>query len=199
METTPSRMDWEQRYAVSDTPWDLDQPPPWLTRLIAEEAGDAKRVLVPGAGYGTDAIAWAKGGHEAVALDFSATALAGARDRAERHGVSIQLLEADIFDELPTLAGAFDLIWEQTCFCAIPPERRDDYVEAMAGRLKPGGELWGVFIHHHRPGGPPFDMSPDLVREAFAKRFELQSLRPVEDSVERRRGQEFLVVLRLRS
>ena len=88
-------------------------------------------------------------------------------------------------------------MWEQTCFCAVWPARRAAYARTVLEVLRPGGRFYGLFWNHGRPGGPPFDVAPDHVRDAFGSGFEVESLAPVEVSVPER-GSEFLVVLRRR-
>lgn len=173
---------WNRRYAEGTARWDLGEAPPVLERLIAGLDGGPRRVLVPGAGRGHDAIAWARAGHVATAVDFAPLAVEGARRLAAQRGVELELVEADIFD-LPTrLHGAFDLVWEQTCLCAIEPERRPEYVESMHRALVAGGELFALLWNHGREGGPPWNMEPEAITELLAPRFERRSLVPVEAS-----------------
>ncbi len=186
--------DWNQRYTEGDTPWDLDAPPPALLRVIAA-APRGLRVLVPGAGRGLDAIAWAEAGHEVVAIDFAPLAVASMRERVAARGVAIEVLQADIFQLPEALAGTFDRVWEQTCFCAIPVERRGDYVRSMASVLRPGGCLVGLLWNHGRPGGPPYDVRREDVEALFPPLFTVDRIEAVPDSIARR-APEMLVTLR---
>ena len=185
---------WEERYREGRTHWDLGAAPPCLVRLIEGLPRGRLRVLVPGAGFGHDAIAWARAGHEVTAVDFAPSAVAGLRRRAREAGVHVAVLEADVFRLPASLDGAFDAVWEQTCYCAIAPGRRAEYVEVMARALVPGGAFHGLFWHHGREGGPPYDVTPEQVRATFAVRFELVSLEPVPDSPAAR-GNEFLALM----
>jgi SAM-dependent methyltransferase len=189
--------DWNQRYAEGNTAWDLGGPPPVLVRVIAAHplATARLRVLVPGAGRGNDAIAWAEAGHEVVAVDFANLAVAAAREQAAARGVSMEVLEADVFALPAALAGSFDLAWEQTCFCAIPVERRPDYARAMAEVLRPGGRLFALLWNHGREGGPPFDVRREDVEAVFPPRFVVERVEAVPDSAPRR-VPELLAVMR---
>jgi SAM-dependent methyltransferase len=191
------REGWEQRYREGRAAWDLGAAPPCLGRLLAGLPARRLRVLVPGAGFGHDAVAWARAGHQVTAVDFAPSAVAGARARARETGVAMAVLEEDLFALPATLEGAFDAVWEQTCYCAVAPKRRDEYAAAMARALVPGGTLYGLFWNHGREGGPPYDVTPAQVRDVFASRFHLLSLEPVPDSVPAR-GNEFLAVFRRR-
>lgn len=46
-----------------------------------------------------------------------------------------------------SLKDSFDLIIEQTFFCALDPKLRPEYAVKMAELLKPGGRLVGVLFN----------------------------------------------------
>ncbi len=188
---------WEDRYKNDDTGWDLGGPPPALVKLL-DDLGDVKlRVFIPGAGFGNDAIAWAAAQHRVTAVDYAPSAVAGAIEKAKAANVALEVLEHDLFDLPDTLAGSFDAVWEQTCFCAIHPDRRVAYAEAVAGVLEPGGAFYGLFWNHGVADGPPFDVTADQVRNVFGERFVIDSLDPAHESVESRNN-EFVARMRLR-
>ena len=143
---------WNTRYRQGDAPWNRETPSPALEEslLLLSTPG---RALVPGCGYGHDARLLAERGWEAVGLDFAPHALAEARNRGIPEGVEYE--EADFLALPERLSGAFDLVWEHTCFCAIPPERRHDYVRSAHQALKPGGKLLGIFFLRTGPLDPP--------------------------------------------
>jgi SAM-dependent methyltransferase len=175
---------WNQRYVEGRTGWDLGGPPPALRRVIAENPLNpgGLRVLVPGAGRGHDAIAWAAAGHEVVAVDFAPLAVAAARELAAARGVTMEVIEADVFALPVSLGGSFDVVWEQTCFCAIPVERRGEYARAMAAMLRPGGQLVALLWNHGKAGGPPFDVRREDVEGVFPPLFGVERIEAVSDS-----------------
>lgn len=189
--------DWEQRYREGRTRWDLGGAPPALARAIAARPAPPRlRVLVPGAGFGHDALAWARAGHGVTAVDLAVSATDALSARAQRAGLPLRVLTADLF-HLPTdLSSAFDLVWEQTCYCAIPPERRLDYVRAMADALVPGGLLLALLWNHGQPGGPPYDVRWEEARSLFLGRFAERSVEPVPDSVPGRSHETLVTLVR---
>jgi SAM-dependent methyltransferase len=191
------RDDWERRWAAGDTPWDLGRAPAVLDDLLAGLADGPLCVLVPGAGAGHDALAWARAGHVVTAVDVAPTALVRCRESARKAGLAPTLLVADLFALPQDLRGAFDVVWEQTCFCAIPPTRRPDYARAMADVLRPRGTLHALLWNHGRPGGPPHDVRREDAQRVFAPFFEPISLVDVTGSPAGRAG-EFLYTLRKR-
>ncbi|MGD9896539.1 MAG: methyltransferase domain-containing protein [Candidatus Methylacidiphilaceae bacterium] len=143
---------WENRYLQGDSPWNRGGPSPALEEALSHFSRPG-RVLVPGCGHGHDARLLAEHGWDVVGIDFAPSALAAARSHAS--GPRIAYMEADFLALPEKLSGAFDLIWEHTCFCAIPPERRQDYVRSAHRALRPGGKLLGVFFLDTGPPDPP--------------------------------------------
>lgn len=196
---------WEHKYAVGSDGWELGRAAPPLARLLAErplsahrtgaEPGAPPRVLVPGCGRGHEARLLCEAGAEVVAVDIAPTAVAATRRLAEEEGLRITALELDVLALPEEHEGRYDLFVEHCCFCAIDPARRDDYVEAAARALRPGGRLIGLFYCHDYPGGPPFGSSTDEIRARFGRRFTLLTEEVPTDSVLSRAGQELLVVM----
>ena len=187
---------WNQRYAEGTTGWDLGKEAHALAQLLTERARGPERVLVPGAGFGHDAIAWARHGAQVVAVDFAPLAIMGLKERAREAQVALEAVEADLFALPEAWAGSFDVVWEQTCLCAIDPARRGEYVQAMHRMLRPGGTLYALLWNHGREGGPPHDLPEPVARELFREHFEVTSVTQVEGSA--RQG-EYLMTLAKRS
>lgn len=179
---------WNARYAEGSDRWTLSGPPPVLEQLIATYR-EAHRVLVPGAGRGHDAFAWARAGHRVVALDFAPLAVAAMREQSREHGVFVDVREADVLAPPVDLRGDVDLVWEQTCLCALQPEQRRTYLAAMATILRPGGSMVALLWNHGEQGGPPYDMSPVLVEQLVAGLFTIRKRERVEPAM---RANEYL-------
>jgi SAM-dependent methyltransferase len=193
-------MDWDACYRQRETPWDKAAPAPELPHSLAE-GHLSGRVLVPGCGRGHDvrAIAGA-GGREVVGLDLSPTAVR----EAEEMGVpaSVQFVEGDLFSLPPSMQGAFDWVWEHTCFCAIKPELRPKYVNAMHSVLRPDGYLLALFFLDPGTGGaddgPPFGVSRLELNALFDHAFVLESEWNPRAAYSGREGREWVRLLRRR-
>jgi SAM-dependent methyltransferase len=179
---------WNEIYAERNDKWTLDRAPDVLEQLI-ETRRARHRVLVPGAGVGHDAFAWARAGHEVVALDFAPLAVESMRARARELGLEIEALEADVTAPPEQLRGVIDLVWEQTCLCALPPDDRRGYLEAMATILRPSGCMIALLWNHGDEGGPPFDMPPVLVEQLVAGVFSIRKRERVDDGLSTRANQ----------
>ncbi|WP_257310361.1 TPMT family class I SAM-dependent methyltransferase [Geothrix fuzhouensis] len=95
--------------------------------------------------------------------------------------------------------GPWDAIFDHTCFVAMDPERRRDYVEACARHLRPGG-LWMAVIFDDVQGrpGPPHAIPLETCRELADPHFEILHLARASASHPRRAGRELLMVARRR-
>jgi len=163
--------DWETRYQNGDTPWDKGVAAPPLVDFLTRYQIRG-RVLVPGSGPGHDVRILASHGASATGLDLSDTAIHQALNSPRVAG---EIHERGNLFALPSSwSGRFDWVVEHTCFCAIDPDRRADYVHAITGVLKPGGELFAIFyLNPEADQGPPFGITKEEIGRLFDPKFEL--------------------------
>jgi thiopurine S-methyltransferase len=162
---------WDKRYREGGDGWELGQPAPPLARFLHSHPlapHPPGRVLVPGCGRGHEAALLEGLGFCAIGLDFSGEALREARRLHGQARPTLQWLQADLFDRQALEAagltpGSLSGIVEHTCFCAIDPARREDYIASACRLLAPDGWLLGLFWCHRQPGGPPWGSDPELV------------------------------------
>jgi SAM-dependent methyltransferase len=188
---------WEDLYARGGDGWELGAPAPPLTEFFAAARLDGTRVAVPGCGRGHDARFLARLGYEVVGFDFSPAALAAARALAAREGSTTQFEACDVFTLGRDRPNAFDGAWEYTCFCAIDPARRAEYVRSLGGTIRPGGWLLACFFPlRGAPAGPPFPVSGAEVRRVLSPAFRIERAYPPLRSVRGRQGREWMVLAR---
>ncbi|MFT3885431.1 MAG: hypothetical protein QM724_08385 [Flavobacteriales bacterium] len=97
------------------------------------------------------------------------------------------LLVGDFF----THRGRYDLIIEQTFFCALAPGLRPAYVQHMHDLLVPGGKLRGVLFDTVPPGeGPPYGGSEAEYRQLFGAYFPALTLERCYNSIPPRADRE---------
>ena len=190
---------WNGRYLEKNTGWDLGKVAPPFVHLVESRAlVPYSSILIPGAGRGWEALYLAELGFAVTCVDFAPEAVAEGRALAERHGVRVSYVEEDLFRLSPEHYGRFDYLLEQTCFCAIDPDRRREYREMTARMVRPGGELVGLFYVHGREGGPPWTTTSEEVRDLFSPHFDFIEFAVTPHSVESRKGEEILARLRRR-
>jgi len=193
---------WQGLYAGGQDGWELGAPAPaleaWLDEggaFAPQTAGSSARIAVPGAGRGHDARLLARRGYRVWGFDWAPTALEEARGLSAADGVEVTFEARDVFTLAETHGGAFDGVWEYTCFCAIDPARRAEYMRVVRAILRPGGLLLACFFPL-RAGtdGPPFPVSPEEIERALVPGFVVRSAHAPARSVERRLGLEWLVL-----
>ena len=185
---------WQAVYDSEARPgWDMDGPTPLLPELL-DLAGTLQvevgpSIAVPGCGFGHDAAELARWGFAVTGVDFAPAAIEGAR---ARHGTLADWRQEDWFE---ATLGPFDAIFDHTCFVAMAPERRPEYVASIARRLRPGGLWLGAFFHTvNNPPGPPFAVDPAALRALAEPDFEVLHMGDATRSHPRRAGREFLMV-----
>jgi methyl halide transferase len=190
---------WEQRYQSGDDPWDLGAPTPPLSNLLnSDQAPPPGRMAGLGIGSGQDAMRFAAAGFDVVGFDFAPTAIARATENAQTLGLNLEFHQQNIFELAPEWHHSFDYVLEHTCFCAIDPAQRSDYVQVVRQLLRPQGKLIALFFTHDRHDGPPFGVTPKAIRDYFEPYFEVLRFEPAMDSIERRQGEEHLAIFRVR-
>lgn len=155
---------WDARYREGRDGWELGGAAPPLAAFLRSDPRRPRppgSVLVPGCGRGHEAALLAALGFNAIGLDLSGEALKEARRLQGPDRPGLHWLQADLLDPAALAAagladGSLQGVVEHTCFCAIDPARRGDYLGAVSRLLGPGGWLLGLFWCHNRPGGPPF-------------------------------------------
>ncbi len=184
---------WDERWKNGQTGWDLGTPSPPLCDFAKHFPDKSARVLIPGCGNAHEAgYLWSIGYRNIDLVDISPRAVQRMKDRyASMEGPGIHC--SDFFD----WKGQYDLILEQTFFCALPPERRADYSAHCAKLLAPGGVLAGVlFASQFEQPGPPFGGSAGEYQALFSRDFDILTLEPCYNSIPPRAGNELFVLLR---
>lgn len=188
---------WQAIYEEGDIGWDKGLPAPPFVRVLNERPfPEGSRVLVPGCGLGHEVLFLAGLGYQVTAVDFAESAVFGLKSRIGELPVTV--LQRDIFSLREDHAGAFDVVLEHTCFCAIPLEMRRRYADVMHGVLADAGRLVGLFYETDAEDGPPFKTTQEDIDQYFSPHFEIVSLEQPSDSFEGRLGKEWLVEMRKR-
>ena len=183
---------WTQRYQASNTPWDIGHPSIPLTAYFQTLVNKEAKILIPGAGNAYEAEwLWNNGYNNTYVIDIAKEPLKNLQDRVP--GIpSKHLILGDFFE----LEERYDLIVEQTFFCALSPELREAYTEKMAKLLKPTGHLVGLlFDFELTDQGPPFGGNQSEYLPLFSKHFKVNKLERCYNSIKPRQGSELFLHL----
>lgn len=182
---------WSDRYKNDQTGWDLGQVSPPIQHYVDQLNNKDMKILIPGCGSGYEGEYLFRHGFKNVhLLDFAAAPLVAFKTRLPEFPET-QLHVGDFFKH----QGEYDLIIEQTLFCAIDPSLRRAYAEKAASLLRPGGKLVGVMFNREFEGGPPFGGSREEYITYFQPYFTTLNMDPCYNSITPRAGSEVFVNL----
>ena len=143
----------------------------------------------------TQVVYFAGHGWDVTGVDYSPGAVALLKQALKEKKLEARVLFQDFFTLDETHSGVYDILLEQTFFCAIQPEDRRDYVETAHRILKPGGFLMGLFYETGEQGGPPFNTTEQDLQEHFSGKFSQVRLEKCDHSAEQRKDKEWLAIL----
>lgn len=183
---------WTERYQNDNTPWDMGSVSTPLTAYLQRLAHKDQRILIPGAGNAYEAEWLFNNGFTNVfVIDISNEPIQNLKQRIPAFP-SAHLIHGDFFE----LDQKFDLIIEQTFFCALQPSQRKDYAIKMAEVLKPGAKLSGVFFDFPlTEQGPPFGGSSEEYEDLFSEFFKIHKMERCYNSIKPRMGKELFLEL----
>lgn len=182
---------WNERYATNEIGWDLGSVSTPLKEYIDQLEDTSINILIPGAGNAYEAEYLIQKGFKNVSIvDFAAKPLQDFKDRNPNFPSERLLLE-DFFE----LKGSFDLILEQTFFCAINPELRMNYAEKVHELLAKNGKLVGVLFNRTFESGPPFGGNKEEYVTYFEDKFDVKTMERCYNSILPRQGSELFIQL----
>ncbi len=183
---------WEERWKNEETGWDIGHVSTPLKEYIDQLSDKKLRILIPGCGNAWEGEYLLKSGFENTWLiDISPQAVAKFLERFPEFPKN-QLITGDFFE----LDEKFDLILEQTFFCALDPSLRRAYAKKMHELIHPGGRLVGLlFDTDWQNGHPPFGGSREEYEALFNPLFEIEKLERAYNSIKPRMGSELFISL----
>ena len=177
---------WNDRYLTNKTEWDLKQVSPPLRAFIDGLKNKNLKILIPGCGNAHEAGYLINNDfHQVTLVDISTVVIEKLKQKFGEQ--PIKIIRGDFFH----LEESYDLILEQTFFCAINPELRPDYVKQAYKLLKPGGRIAGLLFNtDFNEQGPPYGGNQTEYEKLFKPYFELVQLCNNKNSVLPRLGRE---------
>jgi SAM-dependent methyltransferase len=184
---------WENVYHEEKNPgWNLGGPAEALKDMLPRLKLPKSRILVLGCGEGHDAAHFAENGHVVTAVDFSKEAILRAQS-LYGHMSNLKFEECDVFQLPQDWIGAFDIIFEHTCYCAINPSLRQNLVKVWERCLHDQGFLMGVFFTMEKHQGPPYGVTEWEIRQRLKSRFHFIFWGRWKKSLPKRQGRELFL------
>lgn len=181
---------WEQRWQDGTTGWDIGAPSTPLVEYFDQLTDKDIRILIPGCGNAWEGQYLHQQGFKNVYLiDLAPSALENVLKRTpdfpEDH-----LILGDFF----MLKDEFDMLVEQTFFCAIDPKLRRQYVIQAWNLLKPEGKLVGLlFDNDFGKDTPPYGGDKMEYVQYFQPWFRIKYFDLAYNSIKPRLGRELFI------
>ncbi len=177
---------WDLRYHEQNTGWDINQVSPPLKEYIDKIEDKKRKILIPGCGNAYEAKYLLENGFNNVSvLDISSVLVNELRDKFK--GRPIKIIEENFFDH----EEKYDLILEQTFFCAITPDMRESYVKKAYQLLNNSGCIAGLLFNiQFTKAGPPFGGNKEEYLKLFSPYFTINKLETSTNSIDPRQGNE---------
>ncbi|MFN3487670.1 MAG: methyltransferase [Emticicia sp.] len=183
---------WSERYEKSQTGWDVGNVSPALKGYFDQLTIQSISILIPGCGNAHEAEYLLQQGFTNITLiDISGVLVQNLQEKLKNYiekGLC-RVIHQDFFEH----SGSYDLIIEQTFFCAIDPNLRPKYAQKMSELLKPSGRLVGLLFDRAFVGGPPFGGTKEEYIPYFSPYFDFKTFEKCANSIPPRAGNELFI------
>ena len=186
---------WETQYKAKATGWDLGKVSPPIQTYADAIVNKSSRILIPGCGNSYEAEYLLEHNFTNITvIDIAPTPVAALKEKF-KNNPNIQIVLGDFFEH----QGKYDLIIEQTFFCALPPTMRQKYVWKMQQLLVKEGKLAGLLFNRTFEASPPFGGSIGEYEKLFIAAFEFLKLDECQNSIAPRANSELFFEIKKNS
>ncbi len=180
---------WDNQYKTNATGWDLGKVSPPIKEYIDTLEEKNIRILIPGCGNSHEAEYLLSQGFTTITLiDIAPTLVEKLKENFEKYP-NIKILLGDFFEH----HGEYDLIIEQTFFCALLPIMREQYVRKVNQLLSYKGKLVGLLFNKTFESGPPFGGSQVEYELLFKDYFDFLIMETCHNSIGPRAHSELFI------
>ncbi|MFN5712363.1 MAG: methyltransferase [Bacteroidota bacterium] len=186
---------WEKRWENKQTGWDTGSITTPLKNYFDQLSNKNISILIPGCGNAYEAeYLFEQKFKNTYIIDIAPQALTSFSTRVP-HFPASQLICDDFFNH----KGQYDLIVEQTFFCALDPAQREAYIQKMHALLKPTGKLIGLLFNiPMNTEHPPFGGNKNEYEKQFSPYFNFKYFDLCYNSIKPRANNELFIVLEKR-
>jgi len=182
---------WSNRYQQRQTGWDIGYASPPITSYFEQLIDKNLKILIPGCGNAYEAKHLFEQGFKNVYIIDLVKEVLDDFAKKVPDFPKTNILQGDFFD----LENQFDIVVEQTFFCALSPNKRNDYVVKMKTLLKPNGKLIGLFFNtEFKKDGPPFGGDKTEYTQLFSPFFKIKTLEKCYNSISPRMDTELFFI-----
>jgi SAM-dependent methyltransferase len=183
---------WEAQYKAKTTGWDLGIISPPIKTYIDKLENKNSSILIPGCGNTYEAEYLLQQGFTNITvIDIAPTLVTVLKEKFENNP-NIQIILGDFFEH----KEKYDLIIEQTFFCALLPVMRQKYVWKMHQLLADEGKLAGLLFNRTFEVSPPFGGSKKEYEQLFTSAFDFLIMDVCLNSIAPRANSELFFELK---
>lgn len=180
---------WDTQYKTNATGWDLGKISPAIEAFTKTLENKNTRILIPGCGNSYEAEHLLNEGFTNITVIDIAPTLIENLQKKFQNNPNIQIILGDFFEH----QADYELIIEQTFFCALPPTMREQYVRKMHELLSDKGKLVGLLFNKTFESGPPFGGSQSEYEQLFEPHFEFLQMDLCQNSIKPRANFELFI------
>ncbi len=183
---------WNQRWETGETGWDIGQASPAITEYMKQYPNKDAAILIPGCGNAYEAEFLVQEGFSNITLiDIAPSAVKKLQEKFAKNP-EVKVVCEDFFLH----QGKYDLLIEQTFFCAISPLRREEYVAKSASLLNENGRIIGLlFNKHFNQPQPPFGGELAEYQNIFQTNYSIIKMEECYNSIPSRMNSEIFINL----
>ncbi len=183
---------WNTQWENRQTGWDMGTPSPPITHYMDQVSNKNTAILIAGCGNAHEAAYLSAHGFTNVTLLDIAPRAVEILQKKFSGNPNIHVVCGDYFEH----EGNYDVMIEQTFFCAIPPSRRNEYAQKAFSLLNEKGRIVGVlFNKKFEKQGPPFGGFADEYERVFSPYFDISTMEVCYNSIPPRAGAEVFINL----
>ncbi len=188
---------WNNRYLNDDSAWDTGAITTPLKEYFDQLNNKELFILIPGAGNAYEAeYLNEKGFKNVIVCDLAPAPLENLKKRSPSFPEKNLLLQDFFLLNRSITPNGFDLIIEQTFFCALDPSLRQKYFDKVHELLAPKGKLAGLlFDDKLNSDKPPYGGDAEEYQKYFKNKFHVKVFETAYNSIKPRVKRELFINL----
>ena len=184
---------WENKYQNNEAGWDMGKASPPLMEYMQQVEDKDISILIPGAGNAYEIQALLDLGFTNITVIDIAQQPINTKQKEFSENPFVKMIHGDFFQH----QGNYDVILEQTFFCALPIQLRVTYVQKMYELLNEKGTLAGLLFNRtFENPGPPFGGNILEYKSLFRGLFTIKTMETAYNSIPERANTEVFFIIK---
>jgi len=184
---------WDKQWQSKQTAWDIGYASTPIVNYFNSLQNKNYNILIVGCGNAYEAEYLLSNGFKNITIiDIAPTVISQLLQKFEKYiGNELCIIVGDFFKH----SGKYDIIIEQTFFCALNLNLRTNYRDKMHELLNDNGKIVGLLFNRSFEQNPPFGGSEEEYKLLFQEKFFIQKMEECTESIPQRAGTELWIEL----